>query len=1069
MIKRILIYFLISLILLPANMSALASGSENDQQASVEIEPINQEDHLEGYTISINLDTPVETISLYAVDSETGESVGLINKWEEMHEEEIQFNWDLTVFSVLTEEEYSEKRTYLPNNTYYITLLTEKVNGEEEDIISTVTETERIFIDRDLPSIEFSEEHTGDSIIIEQNSLYGMLGSSFPKIDSSIRSFNYSLVADGELYNEGEIPVDAEGNFSLKGIFTTGESTLNLFIEDLAGNNVKKTFSVKLLTTGLESEENNEVSQEETNNKSEAEENAISTDESGNQSDSITIDEEKEDIIPSETRDETIIIEESENHTPEETIATEEEATISSFSMNSQAIMSEEFQFGDRNERIVDFKHDLMKLGFGTHWTNPTTYFGPDTEKVVRQLQEYYGLAVTGKGDQATLQKMNEVLSSPFQFGARSSDVQSLKEDLMRIGFGTHWTNPTTYFGSDTEKVVREFQETNSLAVNGIADEVTLRKIEELLPQSHAPNVKLEFGTRHQSVVDFKHDLMSLGFGTHWSNPTTYFGPDTEKVVREFQRYYGLSVNGRGDQATLNKINEVLSSPLQLGKRSNEVQSFKQDLMKAGFGTHWSNPTTYFGSDTERVVREFQKANGLAVSGIGEEVTLRKVQELQPPTLEFGARHQSVVDFKRDLMSLGFGTHWSNPTTYFGPDTEKVVREFQSYYGLSVNGRGDQATLNKINEVLSSPLQLGARSSEVQSFKQDLMKAGFGAHWSNPTTYYGSDTERVVREFQKANGLAVNGIADAVTVSHLNGLLTSSERVVYTPYNLTLAEALNIQLTASPQTTNNYNTYVSKSHINNNNEVTATTLNVRGGPGTNYWIVGQLSRGDRVSVIGETNGWYQIHFTNTRQFVNAKPEDVMYYLDPTNFINDERARFQFLDLSKSSGASATVLNAALRGKGILENQGQAFIDAGRAHGVNELYLISHAILETGHGTSQLASGVRYNGVTVYNMYGVGAFDHCPVECGAREAFDRGWTSPYLAIIGGAEFIGNRYIQAGQNTLYKMRWNPAAMQGGTFGRQYATDIGWASKQVGNIFNLYQQVGTYNLHLDIPQYR
>src|SRR5690625_4437000 len=232
-------------------------------------------------------------------------------------------------------------------------------------------------------------------------------------------------------------------------------------------------------------------------------------------------------------------------------------------------------------------------------------------------------------------------------------------------------------------------------------------------------------------------------------------------------------------------------------------------------------------------------------------------------------------------------------------------------------------------------------------------------------------------------------------------------------------------MTASPQTDQNY-AYVSKSWIDKNNKVTADVLNVRGGAGTKYKVVGQLTKGNNVTILGEVNGWYQIKFTHY-QWLNASPNDVLYYLDPSNFVNDEKQQFQFLDLAKSSDASAAVLNNYLKGKGILSGQGQAFIDASRINGINDLYLVSHAMLETGHGTSTLASGVKYNGVTVYNMYGIGAYDSCPIECGAKRAYEEGWTTPYKAIVGGAKFIGNGYINSGLNTLYKMRWNPAAME------------------------------------------
>ncbi|WP_246484849.1 SH3 domain-containing protein [Virgibacillus salarius] len=289
-----------------------------------------------------------------------------------------------------------------------------------------------------------------------------------------------------------------------------------------------------------------------------------------------------------------------------------------------------------------------------------------------------------------------------------------------------------------------------------------------------------------------------------------------------------------------------------------------------------------------------------------------------------------------------------------------------------------------------------------------------------------------------------------------------------TKYDISLSEAVDIQMKANPQTDKEYDTFVSKSYIKNG-KVTASTLNVRGGPSTSYWVVGQLKEGAKVTIINEVNGWYQIEFTNSRQWVNASPEDIEYYLNPNNFINDERQQFQFLDLARSSDATASTLNKFLLGKGILEGKGQAFIDASRVNGVNDIYLVSHALLETGNGTSTLANGVEYKGKIVYNMYGIGANDGCAITCGAAKAYKEGWTTPYKAIVGGAQFIGNEYIKSGQNTLYKMRWNPASMsKNGYASHQYATDIGWASKQIYTMYNLYKQLDSYTLYLDIPEY-
>ncbi|MEH7230885.1 beta-N-acetylhexosaminidase, partial [Bacillus safensis] len=113
----------------------------------------------------------------------------------------------------------------------------------------------------------------------------------------------------------------------------------------------------------------------------------------------------------------------------------------------------------------------------------------------------------------------------------------------------------------------------------------------------------------------------------------------------------------------------------------------------------------------------------------------------------------------------------------------------------------------------------------------------------------------------------------------------------------------------------------------------------------------------------------------------------------------------------------------------------------------------------------LANGTMYNGKKVYNMYGIGAYDSNPNYLGAKYAYEQQWFTPEAAIIGGAKFIGNSYINNAtykQDTIYKMRWSAAATH------QYATDIGWASKQVTRMYSLYNLLDDYTLYYDIPVY-
>lgn len=232
--------------------------------------------------------------------------------------------------------------------------------------------------------------------------------------------------------------------------------------------------------------------------------------------------------------------------------------------------------------------------------------------------------------------------------------------------------------------------------------------------------------------------------------------------------------------------------------------------------------------------------------------------------------------------------------------------------------------------------------------------------------------------------------------------------------------------------------------------------------------------------------------------------DLAYYMDPANFPAGTSGFFQFLVLNAPLGVDVGTLNEQLAGRGMLAGQGQAFSDAAYRYNVNEAYLISHAIHETGNGTSDLAQGVWYdpefdngpdapkgkaytteqpNTTRVYNMYGIGAVDSDPLNGGARYAYNRGWTTPYAAVYGGAEFIGRTYFASdaelgygypstlsGQNTLYKMLYHPEWVET-RFEKpwhEYATDVAWANSQTYYLTQLLADYTTYSLLFEVPAY-
>lgn len=331
--------------------------------------------------------------------------------------------------------------------------------------------------------------------------------------------------------------------------------------------------------------------------------------------------------------------------------------------------------------------------------------------------------------------------------------------------------------------------------------------------------------------------------------------------------------------------------------------------------------------------------------------------------------------------------------------------------------------------------------------------------------------------------------------------IPGSKNVVlnYTDYAYKLTDMVAIQKGVNAQTDKYRGTaaYVSQQYVEliegtNTGRITVSGLNVRADSNTNSHIYGILNVNSIVNVLGVKDNFYLITYTrkageSERVFDNtwrlATEKDILNRVDP-RLVEFEKAlespyeSFQFLDLSKPTNASAAVLNKALVGKGILAGQAQAFIDAGKAFNINEVYLMSHAFLETGNGTSTLAKGVWVdsNGNLstsdatkkhlVYNMFGIGATDANPLAGGAKHAFTNGWFTPAQAIYGGGQWISEKYINNSrqQNTLYKMRFNPT--NPGTY--QYATDIGWAFKQTYKIHEIYKLLDSYTAEFDIPRF-
>ncbi|PID82729.1 MAG: hypothetical protein CSB15_01840 [Clostridiales bacterium] len=251
---------------------------------------------------------------------------------------------------------------------------------------------------------------------------------------------------------------------------------------------------------------------------------------------------------------------------------------------------------------------------------------------------------------------------------------------------------------------------------------------------------------------------------------------------------------------------------------------------------------------------------------------------------------------------------------------------------------------------------------------------------------------------------------------------------------------------------------------NSDLKVYTEVLNFRSGPSVKNSRIGQVKFGETYKILDSKNGWYKIKVGNKYGWVISDYVIVSKHSKISS--NDVNSRmYQFMDLRSSTNLSETELNKLLENKGILHGKASSFMVATKKYKINEVYLINHALLETGNGTSKLAKGVVYKDKMVYNMYGVGAFDTSAVYYGSKWAYEKGWTTPEKAIIGGAEFIAKRYIHSKykQNTLYKMRWDYENNS-----HRYATDIYWALTQSEFLAKTFNKLKDYTLNFEIPKF-
>ena len=137
------------------------------------------------------------------------------------------------------------------------------------------------------------------------------------------------------------------------------------------------------------------------------------------------------------------------------------------------------------------------------------------------------------------------------------------------------------------------------------------------------------------------------------------------------------------------------------------------------------------------------------------------------PTLERGSKGQAVKDLQEALIELDFKP--GEVDGIFGVLTESAVKAFQGWAKVTVDGIVGPQTWERLDfaDTSDPTLRKGSKGVAVRGLQRRLIDAGFGPD-DEIDGRFGPKTEAAVKDFQKQEGLEVDGIVGPQSWKRLN-------------------------------------------------------------------------------------------------------------------------------------------------------------------------------------------------------------------------------------------------------------------------------------------------------------
>lgn len=199
---------------------------------------------------------------------------------------------------------------------------------------------------------------------------------------------------------------------------------------------------------------------------------------------------------------------------------------------------------GAEGTDVEQLQSRLYELGY---LPKITGYFGTDTETAVKQFQKRNGLFGDGNVGKNTREILYSDRAIPLSFYLGDVDDEILKYQKKLIELGYLTTKPDGKYGNDTVRAVKLFQDNNALIADGHMGPAT----KELLMSGQGDEYAIKTGDSGVAVTNIQKYLEKLGY---INKSTGYFGSDTLDAVVNFQKYNGLSSDGKVGSKTISKL-----------------------------------------------------------------------------------------------------------------------------------------------------------------------------------------------------------------------------------------------------------------------------------------------------------------------------------------------------------------------------------------------------------------------------------------------------------------------------------------------------------------------------------